>query len=127
MNQNTYESSLEEFRQFNEEAIRKALEPYAFQIKGHWKASTILQNIEASYARMRALKNREGYLPDLKRENPYEQDRSLEEIADHLTRTIDQEIYSYFASSSKRPIYVLDFRFLKQIILKKMEDIQKEN
>jgi hypothetical protein len=127
MNQNTYESSLEEFRQFNEEAIREALEPYAFQIKGHWKASTILQNIEASYARMRALKNREGYLPDLKGENPYEQDRSLEEIADHLTQTIDQEIYSYFASSSKRPIYVLDFRFLKQIILKKMEDIQKEN
>ncbi len=103
----------------------RQLEPYAFQIKGHWKASTILKNVEASYARMRALKNREECLPHLKRGNPYEQDRSLEEIASHLSRVIDQEIYGYFLASGRRPIYVLDFRFLKQIILKKMEDIQK--
>jgi hypothetical protein len=126
MNQIIYQAGLEEFRQFSEETIREALEPYAFQMSGQWKASTILANIEASYARAITLKNGEkGYraprgLPS------YEKDGSLEEVASHLSEAIDREIYQHFLASEKRPIYILNFRFLKQIILKNMEGFPEE-
>jgi hypothetical protein len=127
MNQVIYESGLEEFRQFNERAIQEALEPYAAQIQGKWMASTILENIEASYARVISLLTPRNRAPRSGVVLSYDEDESLEEVATHLAGAIDQEVYHFFRSQSKRPIYVIDLHFLKQIILKKTEEIQKEN
>src|SRR5574344_823439 len=126
MNQVIYESRLEEFRQFNERAIQEALEPYTGQIHGQWKASTILANIEASYARGTSLSSLGENAPRSSAIHTYEKDANLEEVATHLAEAIDQEVYAYYSAQKKRPLYVINLCFLKQIILKKMEEIQKE-
>jgi hypothetical protein len=51
MNQANYQEGLEEFLQYGEKLIGDNLLPYAGEISGEWKASTIKEDIEDSYAR----------------------------------------------------------------------------
>ena len=126
MNQANYQEGLEEFLQYGEKLIGDNLMPYADQISGEWKASTIKEDIEDSYARAIRLyhpgfplANPQGRLPDGHGEN-------IEDISKDLSRKISDEIFRYFSHHGKGVIFVIDFGIFKKDIAIKLLSIQKK-
>lgn len=126
MNQANYQEGLEEFLQYGEKLIGDNLLPYASQISGEWKASTIKEDMEDSYARATRLchpgfplANPQGVLPDGHREN-------LEDISRDLSRKISDEIFHYFSHHGEGVIFVIDFGIFKNDIAEKLLAIQKK-
>jgi hypothetical protein len=126
MNQANYQEGLEEFLQYGEKLIGDNLLPYAGEISGEWKASTIKEDIEDSYARATRL-----YHPGFPLANPHgrlpaREGENIEDISGELSRQISDEIFNYFSHHGKGVIFVIDFSIFKKDIANKLLAIQRK-
>jgi hypothetical protein len=126
MNQANYQEGLEEFLQYGEKLIGDNLLPYAGEISGEWKASTIKEDIKDSYARATRL-----YHPGFPLANPHgrlpaREGENIEDISGELSRQISDEIFNYFSHHGKGVIFVIDFSIFKKDIANKLLAIQRK-
>jgi hypothetical protein len=124
--QSQYDEGEEEFLQFIQRIVDQALEPYAWEIHGHWNASTIHENLLLSYRRFIQLEGRGFSTGESPRENPYECDQGITQISRHLARVISEEIFHHYAQYGKEPIYVLDFQIFSPDIENKFLAIRQK-
>jgi hypothetical protein len=126
INQGRYEDGLEEFIQYGQYLIEEGLDPYLGEIKGHWKASIIGENLRASYERFVEI----SYPDFIPQRAPgacaYKNDGTIGEISSHLLEVISQAIFDYYSANGKGVIYVLDFRIFKKDVENKFLAIQKK-
>jgi hypothetical protein len=126
MNQATYQEGLEEFLQYEEKLIGDNLLPYADQISGHWKASTIKGYIEDSYARATRVCHPEfsggKSLAGARGQN----EETLEGISSDLSGKISEEIFRYFSQHGKGLIFVIDFQIFRKDMENKLLAIQNK-
>jgi hypothetical protein len=126
INQTTYESGLEEFLQFGEGLLEEALRPYAHQIHGHWKSSTIRENMEAGYHRFLEIKNPGVRIPRIEGTASYRGDSTAEEIGERIASSVGACVEHYFSENGKGLIYVIDFRIFKKDFSEKLFEINQK-
>lgn len=126
MNEATYQEGLEEFLQYEEKLIEDNLLPYAGQISGCWKASTIKRYIEDSYARATGVCHPEFLGHETLQYSRGRSNETLAGISDDLSGKISEEIFHYFAQHGKGLVFVIDFKIFRKDMENKILEIQNK-
>jgi hypothetical protein len=122
-----YGETLYDFEAYLDRLLVQALEPYAGQIHGKWKASTIKEKVEILFAdywkektRLEEKKKNEmGFRPS---------GEGIEGgVAKAICGVISEEVYQHFREAGNGPFYVIDFAVFNKDVENELRKISLEN
>ena len=122
-----YGETLYDFEAYLDRLIAKAMEPYAFQLRGRWEASIIKEKVEFVFADFWNGGRQEKETEKMELGFRSAHRGSEAEAAQAICGIVSEEIYQHFLESEKRPFYVIDFMVFHKDIENKLRNIKQHN